>query len=153
MATLFDGFYQMGFVVADIAAAMETLGRVHGVTRFRHRAGAAWMDAAHAWVGSTMIELIELREGAPAIYTAEPPPAAGAMRLHHHGYRVQDEAAWHAICARIDAAGLATPMRGAVMNGALNYLYADTRALTGIYSEFVFLTGEALAIYDDVPRN
>ena len=90
MATLFDGFYQMGFVVADIAAAMETLGRVHGVTRFRHRAGAAWMDAAHAWVGSTMIELIEPREGAPAIYTAEPPPAAGAMRLHHHGYRVQE---------------------------------------------------------------
>ena len=39
------------------------------------------------------------------------------------------------------------------MDGQLNYLNVDTRAATGVYSEYVYLTGAATSLYDDVPRN
>lgn len=153
MTGLFDGFYQMGFVARDLDRATEALGRIHGVTRFRRKQSSPWMDAAHAWIGATMIELIQIKPGAPDIYEAYVPDDPAAVRLHHHGFRVPDAAAWQEINRRVEQAGLATPMKGAVMDGQLNYLYVDTRAQIGIYSEYIYLTGAATAMYDDVPRN
>ena len=153
MATLFDGFYQMGFVARNLDQATDALARRFGIRRFRRKASSPFMDAAHAWVGSTMLEIIQIRQGAPEIYEAYVPDEPSAVRLHHHGFRVADAAAWDEVNRRIDEAGLATPMRGAVMDGQLNYIYADTRADTGVYSEYVYLTGAATSIYDDVPHN
>ncbi|WP_052757407.1 VOC family protein [Sphingobium chungbukense] len=153
MTTLFDGFYQMGFVARDLDQATAALGKRFGVKHFRRKRASPTMDAAHAWVGSTMLELIQVSAGAPDIYTAYVPEEPSAVRLHHHGFRVADAAIWDEINRRIEEAGWATPMRGAVMDGQLNYIYADTRAQTGIYSEFVYLTGAATSIYDDVPHN
>jgi len=153
MTTLFDGFYQMGFVARDLDRAIEALGRSHGVTRFRRRMASETMESAHAWIGATMIELIALRPGAPDIYAAYVPDDPAAIRLHHHGFRVADAAAWEEVNRRIAEAGFATPMKGAAMEGQLHYLYADTRAATGIYSEYVYLTGKATTLYDDVPCN
>lgn len=153
MTTLFDGFYQMGFVARDLDQATEALGRRFGIASFRRKRSSPFMDAAHAWVGATMLELIQIGPGAPDIYEAYVPDAPSAVRLHHHGFRVADAVAWEEINRRIDGAGLATPMRGAVMDGQLNYIYADTRADTGVYSEYVYLTGAATSIYDDVPHN
>ena len=47
---------------------------------------------------------------------------------------------------------LDTPLSGSVMDGGLRYAYVDTRPMLGVYSEHVMLSGDALAIYDDVPR-
>ncbi|KEQ53191.1 VOC family protein [Sphingobium chlorophenolicum] len=151
--TLFDGFYQMGFVARDLDRATAALGQRFGITHFRRKRSSPTMDAAHAWVGAIMLELIQIGPGAPDIYEAYVPDDPSAVRLHHHGFRAADAAAWESINRRIDAVGLATPMRGAVMDGQLNYIYADTRADTGVYSEFVYLTGAATSIYDDVPHN
>lgn len=153
MTTLFDGFYQMGFVARDLDRATEALSRRHGVTRFRRKRASEWMDSAHAWIGATMIELIMIRPGAPEIYEAYVPDDPAAIRLHHHGFRVPDADAWDKVNRLVAEAGFATPMKGAAMDGQLNYLYADTRAATGIYSEYVYLTGAAASLYDDVPRN
>jgi hypothetical protein len=73
--------------------------------------------------------------------------------VNHHGFRARDAEAWAEINRKIDARGLDTPLRGAVMEGQLNYLYVDTCAELGAYSENVYLTGAAIGIYDDVPRN
>lgn len=153
MTSLFDGFYQMGFVARDLDQAIATFGRVHGVTRFRRKQASAVMESAHAWIGNTMVELIAITPGVPSIYQDHLPKNPGEVRLHHHGFRVADEIAWDDINHRVAAAGLATPMKGSVMEGQLQYLYVDTRALTGLYSEFVYLTGTATSLYDDVPRN
>ncbi|SCW60017.1 Glyoxalase/Bleomycin resistance protein/Dioxygenase superfamily protein [Sphingobium faniae] len=153
MTTLFDGFYQMGFVARDLDRATQALGESHGIHRFRRKQASAAMESAHAWIGSMMIELIAVRPGAPDIYEAYIPDDPAAVRLHHHGFRVADGAAWDAINRRVAQAGYATPMKGAVMDGQLNYLYVDTRPVTGIYNEYVYLTGAATSIYDDVPHN
>lgn len=153
MTTLFDGFYQMGFVARDLDRATEALARTQGVTRFRRKTASPWMETAHAWIGSVMIELIMIKPGAPEIYEDYVPDDPAAIRLHHHGFRVADATAWDAINRRVTDAGLATPMQGAVMDGQLNYLYVDTRAAIGVYSEYVYLTGAATSLYDNVPRN
>lgn len=153
MTTLFDNFYQMGFVARDLDRATEALGRSHGIKRFRRKRASEWMDSAHAWIGQMMIELIAIRPGAPEIYVDYVPDAPAAIRLHHHGFRVADANAWEEINRRVTDAGFATPMKGAAMDGQLNYLYVDTRAATGIYSEYVWLTGAAATLYDDVPHN
>lgn len=150
---MFDGFYQFGFVARDLDRACVMLGRRFGVTRFRRKRTSEWMESAHAWTGSTMIEVIGIGERAPALYADGLPQDAAAVRLHHHGYRLATCEDWEALNRHVDACGWATPMRGAVMEGQLNYLYVDTRADLGVYCEFVFLSGAATAIYDDVPQN
>lgn len=153
MTTLFDGFYQMGFVARDLDRATQALARSHGISRFRRKRTSDVMDSAHAWIGATMIELIAIRPGAPELYFPYLPDDPDAVRLHHYGFRVADSTAWDAVNHRVAAAGYATPLKGAAMDGQLNYLYVDTRAATGIYSEFVYLTGIATSLYDDVPYN
>lgn len=155
MATLFDGFYQMGFVATDLDRATAALARRFGIEKFRRRRAAEWMESAHGWAGPVMIELIALQPGAevPAVYRDCAPADPAGVRLHHHGYRVADADGWAAVERRIEQAGLAVAMQGTAMEGQLRYLYADTRAALGFYSEFVCLTGAALSLYDDVPRN
>ncbi len=39
------------------------------------------------------------------------------------------------------------------MDGGLNVYFVDTRAEIGVHTEYVYLKGDALTMYDDVPRN
>lgn len=151
-APLFAGLYQMGFVTDDLDAAQERLGRRFGITRYRVKRDPARISTAHAYAAEMMIEIIEPGPDAPAVYRTDV-PRGGAVRLHHLGYRVRDVAAWERILALVEDEGWATPLRGAVMDGHLRYLYVDTLADLGIYQEYVCLTGPALALYDDVPAN
>lgn len=63
------------------------------------------------------------------------------LRLHHQSYRLPDEGAWNAIERQVAAATWDMPMVGALMDGALHYVYADTLADLSIYSEFICPTG------------
>lgn len=145
-------FYQLGFVTRDLGRATELLGGRYGIRRFRRKRANDWMESAHAFAGETMIELIAVGEGAPPLYTAHL-PADETARLHHLGYRIPDTASWERLESAIAGSGLATPLKGAAMDGHLRYAYVDTRADLGIYTEYVCLTGAAERIYDDVPRN
>lgn len=152
MPTHFDGFYQLGFVARDRDAATAMLSERYGITDWR-RKSADWADTGHAYAGDIMIEVIAITALAPVLYHDYLPATRDAVLLHHHGFRVTDPARWAAINADADARGIATDVRGAAMNGDLNFLYVDTRADLGIYSEYVMLTGAAKGLYDDVPRN
>lgn len=145
-------FYQFGYVTPDIETAIVRLGERFGVTEYRRKRANDWMQSAHAWAGETMIEILELGEGAPALYTDWLPPEGCAARLHHLGYRVHPDQ-WTDLLATIDHLGIGTDMIGTVMDGHLRYAYADTRDDLGVYTEFVGLSGPCLKIYDDVPHN
>lgn len=151
--TRFEGFYQLGFVARDLDRAMAMLSMRYGVTRFREKRADPQMETAHAYAGAMMLEIIAIPQDGLELYRGYIPDKAEAIRLHHHGFRVAEPDRWEEIAAAIEASGQATAMKGAVMDGHLRYLYADTRADLGIYSEYVCLTGPALGIYDDVPHN
>jgi len=151
-APLFNGLYQMGFVTDDLDAAQERLGRRFGITRFRVKLDPERMSTAHAFAGDMMVEIIKPGPAANAVYH-ENVPTGGAVRLHHLGYRVPDVENWDRLIAQIEREGWATPVRGAVMEGHLRFVYVDTLADLGIYQEYVCLTGPAMHLYDDVPAN
>lgn len=147
------GFYQFGYVTRDLDAALDTLRDQFGVTRYRRKRNADWMEAIHAWVGDSQIEVLQLSEGAPQMYLDYVPDEPGPLRLQHLGRRIETLEQWEALERTIARGGFDTPLKGSSMNGQLRAVYVDTRALLGIYSEYVYLAGEALRIYEDVPQN
>lgn len=147
------GFYQFGYVSLDVDAAAAALRERFGVTRTRYRSQGEAMQTLHAWTGDTMVEVIVPGPAALALFTDVLPQAPGALALHHLGRRIEDATGWAAMERAVEQLGLDRPMHGAVMDGQLHYAYVDTRTLLGIYSEYVWLEGEALEIYADVPRN
>ena len=146
-------FYQFGYLASDIDAAERSLGELYGITKVRRKRASEWMETLHAWTGDTMVEVIVCGPGAPSIYTNQPLPVAGNLMLHHLGRRILDEGTWHQMEQAARQRGLCTEMMGSVMNGQLRYAYVDTRAMLGVYTEYVMLSGDALHIYDDVPQN
>lgn len=151
-APMFNGQYQLGFVTDDLDAAMARLGRRYDISSYRVKRDPQRMSTAHAYAGDMMIEVIQPGPDANPVYH-ENVPTGGTVRLHHLGYRVPDVAMWDQLIAQIDREGWATPVRGAVMDGHLRFVYVDTLADLGIYQEYVCLTGEAVHYYDDVPAN
>lgn len=147
------GFYQFGYVTRDLDAAIDTLRAEFGVERYRRKQSSPWMEAVHAWTGDTQIEVLQLGEGAPRMYLDYVPDAPGELRLQHLGRRVDTLDQWEALERAIARAGLDTPLNATAMDGHLRAVYVDTRALLGIYSEYVFFSGPALSLYDDVPHN
>lgn len=146
-------FYQFGYLTRDLDAAGETLRDRFGVTRTRRKSSAPWMETLHAWTGETMIEVIAIGPGAPRLYADFTLPPPGNLLLHHLGRRIMDDATWAGMERVVAAQGLETEMMMTVMDGQLRVAYVDTRAMLGIYTEYVMLTGAALHIYDDVPHN
>ncbi|MBG6120136.1 MULTISPECIES: VOC family protein [unclassified Sphingobium] len=148
-----DGLYQLGFTTRDLERAQQLLGERYGISRWRVRQPNPRMRTAHAYAGESMIELIEPSPEGDRLYLDHMPQGDGVARLHHLGRRIADAQAWERLEQGIAALGLAVPMGGSVMEGDLHYAYVDTRADLGIYSEYVWLQGKALSLYDDIPRD
>jgi len=147
-----------GFEQSCLASGVQA--RNHACDRERangHR-GRPWhkpgrIEALHAWTGDTQIEVLQLGEGAPRMYLDYVPAAAGGLRLQHLGRYIDTLKEWESLERAVTQAGFDTPLRGNAMDGQLRALYVDTRDLLGIYSEYVYLSGAALKLYDDVPQN
>ncbi|MEO5597067.1 MAG: hypothetical protein ABIQ66_00465 [Novosphingobium sp.] len=147
------GFYQFGYVTRNLDAALVTLRDTFGITRVRRKHSSPTMESLHAWVGTTMIEVLQLSEGAPQMYFDYLPETVGELRLQHLGYRVATLADWDELNAAAARLGLAVPLYADMMEGQLKACYFDTRALLGHYTEFVYLAGAMAGMYDDVPQN
>lgn len=148
-----DGLYQLGFTTTNLERATTLLGERYGITSWRRATPNPKMRTAHAYAGDSMIELIEPTGEAMSLYLDHMPGPDDIVRLHHLGRRITNAESWAALERGIAALGLDVPMGGSVMDGDLHYVYVDTRADLGIYSEYVWLRGKALSLYDDVPRN
>jgi hypothetical protein len=146
-------FYQFGYVTKDLEAAAATLRTQFGIERFRRKRNAEWMEALHAWTGDTQIEVLQLGQGAPQMYLEYIPAEPGKLRLQHLGRHIDTLEEWECLEKAVAKTGLDTPLRANAMDGQLRALYVDTRDLLGIYSEYVYLSGGALNMYDDIPQN
>lgn len=147
----FAGFYQLGFIGRDLDRATARLAARYGIERFRRKRHTETLETAHAYAGEVMVEVICCTDERP-VYAGFRPEADEAVRLHHHGFRVADAAQWEEVQAAAAASGFPAYPSSAFA-GQLQLIYLDTRADLGIWSEYVYLTGEALHYYDDVPRN
>lgn len=152
--TLFDGFFQIGYVGRDIDGVCDTLGRQFGVTKVRRQHRIEWLQAVHTWVGDMMIEVLIPERGALALYDDYIPEDPGKMNVHHHGFWTIDPAKWAATRAMVEQQRLPIAVEATIWNDELHMMYVDTRAQFGVYSEYILMTGSAITdYYADVPHN
>lgn len=148
-----SGFYHFGYITRDLDAAIEILSEQFGVKRYRRKFNAPWMEVVHAWTGSSQIEVAQYYDGAPQMFLDDVPEKPGQLRLQHLGRRIDTIEQWESLEKAIAAGGFKTPLNVNMMGGNLRAVFVDTRDITGLYSEYLFFSGPALSLNDDVPHN
>jgi hypothetical protein len=147
-----DGFYHFGYVTQDLDSALERLGATFGVARYRRRFNAPWMEVVHARTGGTQIEVSQFTSEAPQMYLDFIPDTPGEIRLQHLGYKVETLEKWDDLQNAIELHRLATPLNVSLMDGNLRAIYVDTCATLGFYLEYLYFSGPALRLGDDIPQ-
>lgn len=151
----FSGFFQLGYVTRDLEKACKAYSDRFGAVDFTISEPGP-IDGkqpptrriALTYIDDVMTEIIEPDPAQQTIYDHAIPEEEGAIRLHHFGYLIEDH---DAMLKRLGQLGYAVPLHGA-MPGALDYIYADTRAHLGHFSEFIRLEEGGRAFFDSVPR-
>ena len=155
--SLFGRYFQTAYVTRDLDAAMALFRARHGDLNFKVLEGQPRPDGAPAaarrialhYLGDVMVELIQPSLEITTIYDDALPDDAGGVRLHHLGYLVEDH---DRTLSRLTKLGYALPSVGS-FGEALDYIYADTRAEFGHFSEFIRLGPAGKAMFEAVPRS
>lgn len=153
---VFGRFFQTAYVTRDLDAAMALFRARHGDVDYKVMEGQARPDGIPAaaqrialtYVGDVMIELIQPSLEIATIYDYALPDDAESMCLHHLGYLIED---YHQTFGELTKLGYSLPSAGS-FGDLLDYIYADTRAEFGHFSEFIRLGAAGKAMFDAVPR-
>jgi Glyoxalase/Bleomycin resistance protein/Dioxygenase superfamily len=149
--SLFDRFFQLGYVTQELDSAMAAFDERFGPSEFHvinaEQPNIHTKRIALTWMGGTMIEIIEPNIAVPSIYLDLLPKAVGEIRLHHTGYLIDD---YPARMQRLKAEGYAVPM--ALSYGqVLDCCYADARDRLGHYLEYVRLGDDGRKWFASIP--
>jgi hypothetical protein len=155
---LVGDIFQLGYVTSSMEQAQLAMKRF-GVDEFLVigprtlslvDGRVITFDMGLAWVGATMIELIEPISGDVELYRSVLPDEGFAIRLHHLASPLRGEGAREAKKAELAAQGVAllseinTPLGGGI--------YADTRDALGHYMEY-FQVLDPEGFYPRIPQN
>jgi hypothetical protein len=141
--SVYGRFFQLGYVVRDIDAAVAGIQRRMGaevvdvVRDLRDEAGneVALLNLSHLAVPGAEIELIEPRLDWPSIYLEALPDNPGDIGFHHLGFLLPDQSAWDRAIESCEALNTPVVMEGGT--SAVRFAYIDTRRQAGHYSEIV----------------
>ena len=149
--TLFNRFFQVGYVTRDGDAAMAQFSTRFGPSEFQIIHGSA--EHPHTkrigltYIGETMIEIIEVNDAVSSIYRDYLPASGGDIRFHHLGHLTDD---YQATLRRLEHEGYDVPMK-ITYGEVLDCCYVDTRAQLGHYLEYVRLGEEGRKWFSSVP--
>ena len=154
---LFARMFQLGYVARDLDRALAAFSARYGETAFEIMdfrdlppdQKPPTQRIALCYIDDMMLEIIEPDPARNTIYDDALSDDLAAIRLHHFGYLIDD---YPATLRRLESLGYATPMHGSY-GGALDYIYADTRADLGHFTEFIRLGEEGVARYTSLPRH
>jgi hypothetical protein len=144
--------FQTAYVTTDTNRALEILKRRYGVGEFLRSGtrtiplvagGEMTLELSFAWVGATMIELIEPVAGAIGIYRDYLPSEGFGTRFHHVGVRLHSEEQWRAMLEEVESRRHRIMLE--VRTPSTRALYIDTREELGHYVEYLY--------YMDVPNS
>jgi hypothetical protein len=100
--------FQVAYATNDIDRACEIFSSQLGIEAFRRLEGplpeGGYIRIELAWVGGTMYELLTARGPGADLYIGRLPPTGFAIKHHHLGFLIHDEAQWMGLDA--DAARL-----------------------------------------------
>lgn len=146
--------FQMAYVTNDIDRAQELFCRNLGIREFCKLEGqmpeGGHMQALFAWVGTQMYELICATGPGSDLYMDRLPAGEGfAIKHHHLGFLVQDDAQWNAVIANAGHKGFNIPYRNS--NPIVEVCFVDVPEL-GHYLEYLYPTPAGLEFFENVPR-
>ncbi len=152
---------QTAYVTTDIDRACDLLGEKYGVTQFLRQgtltihndAGEAMvLGLAHAWIGSTWLEIIQPVAGAVEVYSDWLPKEGFGLRFHHVGIRLADLETWDRTMAEARAGGQRIVF--SITKGAPSRVfYIDTAAELGHYVEYLYFPDAANSTMAKMPQN
>ncbi len=156
---LFKRHFQVAYVTDSAEAAIEILGRHYGVTKWdlldmaaMHGADGPSRWIGNAWVGDTMIEVIEPDESVDSIYSNWRKDSPAKVRFHHLGFLVDSAEEMAAAKQHLAANGFPIVVDGS-FGEVLDYAYADTTAELGHYYEIIRLKEQGQSFFGRIPVN
>lgn len=156
---LFKRHFQIAYVVDDARAAIDILSKRYGVEKWDlldmvqiHGAGAPTRYIGNAWVGETMIEVIEPDEAVDSIYRNWKKDSGLALRFHHLGFLADTSEEFDAAKRQLSDCGFPIVVDGS-FGEVLDYAYADTRSELGHYYEIIRLKADGDSFFGRIPVN
>ena len=149
-------FFQVAYVTTDIDQAVEVLGQRYGIQKFgpldTPLPNGGIMKIRLAWLGPMMIEIIDATKAGMEMYSSVLPEDGFAIRHHHLGYFIKDDAQWDALHKTLKAQDMPVVFGGVAPGDMLRFSYIKAPEM-GHYLEYVQLYGPGKELFDSVPRN
>lgn len=147
--------FQVAYATNDIERACNIFSDQFGIKAFRRLEGplaaGGHIRVELAWVGGTMYELLTARGAGSEIYAGRLPADCFAIKHHHLGFLVHDEAQWDAL--ESDAARTGRVLLAKRNNpGFLQSCFVDVPEL-GHYFEYIFPEPAGIDFFEHVPGN
>lgn len=153
--------FQVAYATNDIERACELFRQRLGIREFRRLEGAmpsgGHIHVELAWVGNTMYELLTAEGPGAELYMngvwgrvpGRVPGDGFAIRHHHLGFLIHDEAQWQALQATIERDGW-TLLSKSHTPGFMQSCFVDVPEL-GHYFEYLFPEPAGLEFFENVP--
>jgi hypothetical protein len=147
--------FQVAYATNDIDRACDIFSSQFGIKEFRRLEGqmaaGGQIRVELAWVGGTMYELITASGAGSDIYVGRLPSDCFAIKHHHLGFLIHDEAQWDAL--ESDAARIGRTLLAKRNNaGFLQSCFVDVPEL-GHYFEYIFPEPAGIEFFENVPGN
>ena len=147
--------FQIAYATNNIDRARDCLSERLGILEFRSLEGATpaggHIRVELAWVGPTMYELITASGPGSELYVGRLGTDDFAIRHHHLGFVIADEAQWQAVFAEAERQGFAVPYENETP-GFMRSCFVDVPEL-GHYLEYLWPTAAGLDFLENVPAN
>lgn len=147
--------FQIAYVTTDLLRAAELFRERYGIRDYADLAAptpdGGQITIKLAWIGGTMIELIEAAGPGTEFYTERLPAEGFSVKHHHLAYVLHSEDAWAEMEAEVARLGLEIVFRGDTP-GFLRFCYVAVPEL-GHYLEYFFLDSGGVAFFESIPAS
>jgi hypothetical protein len=146
--------FQIAYATNDIDRACDTFSSRYGIAEFRRlegpRPSGGYIRVELAWVGPVMYELLTASGPGSEFFMAGLPDDF-AIRHHHLGFLVRDEAGWTALEGEAERAG--RPLQSVSHNaGFMRSGFVHAPEL-GHYLEYILPEAAGIDFFNGVPGN
>lgn len=147
--------FQVAYATNDIDRACNLFSERFGIKEFRRLEGpmaaGGHIRVELARAGGTMYELITASGPGSDIYVSRLPSGSFAIKHHHLGFLIHDQAQWEAL--ESDAARIGRTLLEKSNNpGFLQKCFVDVPEL-GHYFEYIFPEPAGIDFFESVPGN
>lgn len=143
------------WVTNDMDRAVEIFSQRYGLAEFRFIDGpmpsGGHIRVAFAWAGGQVLEIISCSGPGSEFYNEMLPADEFAIRFHHLGFIVHDEAGWKSLEAEIASGGWDVAHKS--LTGTFIDAYYIKAPELGHYLEYVRPFAAGVEFYAGVPAN